>query len=161
MCPLLKASCLCRLVHDAVTAYNNRASRDMKMNHKLQSTCICKQSCPERGTGRSLLLTTGIPADNLSTSRVRVYSVTARSTKSELILIPYANNKRIRFLTESKLDSDFFLLSSSITYLLTELSPSSGAVNCAALQEPPSPPAFYGTRRFNTVFTRALHWSLS
>jgi hypothetical protein len=24
-----------------------------------------------------------------------------------------------------------------------------------------NPPAFYGTRRFNTVFTRALHWSLS
>jgi hypothetical protein len=23
-----------------------------------------------------------------------------------------------------------------------------------------NPPAFYGTRRFNTVFTRALHWSL-
>jgi hypothetical protein len=23
------------------------------------------------------------------------------------------------------------------------------------------PPAFYGTRRFKTVFTRALHWSLS
>jgi hypothetical protein len=22
-------------------------------------------------------------------------------------------------------------------------------------------PAFHGTRRFNTVFTRALHWSLS
>jgi hypothetical protein len=22
-------------------------------------------------------------------------------------------------------------------------------------------PAFYGTRRFNTVFTRALHWSIS
>jgi hypothetical protein len=22
-------------------------------------------------------------------------------------------------------------------------------------------PSFYGTRRFNTVFTRALHWSLS
>jgi hypothetical protein len=24
-----------------------------------------------------------------------------------------------------------------------------------------TPPAFYGTRRFNTMFTRALHWSLS
>jgi hypothetical protein len=34
------------------------------------------------------------------------------------------------------------------------------------LEEPPTVqpiknfPAFYGTRRFNTVFTRALHWSL-
>jgi hypothetical protein len=46
-----------------------------------------------------------------------------------------------------------------LTYLLTELSLSWGAVNCAASQE--LPPAFYGTRRFNTVFTRALHWSLS
>jgi hypothetical protein len=45
-----------------------------------------------------------------------------------------------------------------VTYLFTELSPSWGAVNCAAPQEPP---AFYGTRRFNTVFTRVLHWSLS
>jgi hypothetical protein len=37
----------------------------------------------------------------------------------------------------------------------------------ALLEEPPivqllkSFPAFYGTRRFITVFTRALHWSLS
>jgi hypothetical protein len=35
------------------------------------------------------------------------------------------------------------------------------------LEEPPNVqplnnfPAFYGTRRFNTAFTRALHWSLS
>jgi hypothetical protein len=39
-----------------------------------------------------------------------------------------------------------------------ELSPSGGAANSAATQELP---AFYGTRRFITVFTRALHWSLS
>jgi hypothetical protein len=44
------------------------------------------------------------------------------------------------------------------TYLLTELSPSWEATNCAAAQELP---AFYGTRRFITVFTRGLHWSLS
>jgi hypothetical protein len=37
----------------------------------------------------------------------------------------------------------------------------------ALLEEPPivqplkNPPAFYGTRSFNTVFTRALQWSLS
>jgi hypothetical protein len=37
----------------------------------------------------------------------------------------------------------------------------------ALLEEPPivqalnNCPAFYGTRKFNTVFTRALHWSLS
>jgi hypothetical protein len=44
------------------------------------------------------------------------------------------------------------------TYLLTELSPSWEAANCAATQELP---AFYGTRRFITMFTRAFHWSLS
>jgi hypothetical protein len=43
-------------------------------------------------------------------------------------------------------------------HLLTELSPSWGAVNCAASRELLST---YGTRRFNPVFTRALHWSLS
>jgi hypothetical protein len=41
---------------------------------------------------------------------------------------------------------------------LMELSPSWEVDNCAATQEHP---AFYGTRRFITVFTRALHWSLS
>jgi hypothetical protein len=51
-----------------------------------------------------------------------------------------------------------WLFSCAHTYLFTELSPSWGAVNCAAPQEPPS---IYGTRWFNTVFTRALHWSLS
>jgi hypothetical protein len=39
-----------------------------------------------------------------------------------------------------------------------ELSPSWEAANCATTQELP---AFYGTRRFITVFTRALHWFLS
>jgi hypothetical protein len=39
-----------------------------------------------------------------------------------------------------------------------ELSPSGGAANSAATQEFPS---IYGTRRFITLFTRALHWSLS
>jgi hypothetical protein len=49
----------------------------------------------------------------------------------------------------------------SFTYLLTH-SPS-----WALLEEPPivqaikNFPAFYGTWRFNTVFTRALRWSLS
>jgi hypothetical protein len=39
--------------------------------------------------------------------------------------------------------------------------------SCALLQKPPIVqvlkkfPAFYGTRRFITVFIRALHWSLS
>jgi hypothetical protein len=47
------------------------------------------------------------------------------------------------------------------TYLLTYLR------GWAHLEEPPivqplkNFPAFYGTRRFNTAFTRALHWSLS
>jgi hypothetical protein len=44
------------------------------------------------------------------------------------------------------------------SYLLMELSPSGGATNSAGTQEFPS---IYGTRRFITVFTRALHWSLS
>jgi hypothetical protein len=44
------------------------------------------------------------------------------------------------------------------TYSFMELSPSWGAANCAATQELPS---IYGTRRFNVVFTRAFHWSLS
>jgi hypothetical protein len=39
-----------------------------------------------------------------------------------------------------------------------ELSPSWEAANCAATQELPS---IYGTRRFITVFKRALHWCLS
>jgi hypothetical protein len=40
---------------------------------------------------------------------------------------------------------------------LMELSPSWEVANCAATQELP---AFYGIRRFITVSTRALHWSL-
>jgi hypothetical protein len=43
-----------------------------------------------------------------------------------------------------------------LTYLLMELSPSGEAANSAATQEFPS---IYGTRRFITMFTRALHWS--
>jgi hypothetical protein len=39
-----------------------------------------------------------------------------------------------------------------LTYLLKELSIVPPLKNF---------PALYGTRRFNTVFTRALHWSLS
>jgi hypothetical protein len=39
-----------------------------------------------------------------------------------------------------------------------ELSPSWEAANCELFK---NFPAFYGTRRLNTVFTRALHWSLS
>jgi hypothetical protein len=46
----------------------------------------------------------------------------------------------------------------TITHSLMELSPSSEAANCAATQELPS---IYETRRFITVFTRALQWSLS
>jgi hypothetical protein len=48
-----------------------------------------------------------------------------------------------------------------VLYLLTS------SRSWALLEEPPivqplkNFPAFYGTRRFNTVFTRALHWSLS
>jgi hypothetical protein len=42
-----------------------------------------------------------------------------------------------------------------LVYSLMKLSPSWEAANCAAT------PTFYGTRRFITVFTKALHWSLS
>jgi hypothetical protein len=45
-----------------------------------------------------------------------------------------------------------------LTFLLTELSPPWEAANYAAIQELP---AFYRTRRFITVCTRALHWSPS
>jgi hypothetical protein len=41
---------------------------------------------------------------------------------------------------------------------LMELSPPWEAANVQPLKKFP---AFYGTRRFITVFTRALHWSLS
>jgi hypothetical protein len=51
------------------------------------------------------------------------------------------------------------LLLNLLTYLLTELSPSWEAANCAPIQEIPS--YFKETRRFITVFTTALHWSLS
>jgi hypothetical protein len=40
-------------------------------------------------------------------------------------------------------------------YLFTELSPSGGGANSAATQEFL---AFYGTRRFIAVFTRAPYW---
>jgi hypothetical protein len=43
-------------------------------------------------------------------------------------------------------------------HLLMELSPSWEASNCAATQDVPK---IYVTRRFITVFTRALHWSIS
>jgi hypothetical protein len=50
------------------------------------------------------------------------------------------------------------LMTASLTHSLMEMSPSWEAANCAATQEIPS---IYGTRRFTTVFTRALHWSLT
>jgi hypothetical protein len=46
----------------------------------------------------------------------------------------------------------------NLTYLLTELNPSLEAANLQLLKKFP---AFYGTRMFITVVTRALHWSLS
>jgi hypothetical protein len=54
---------------------------------------------------------------------------------------------------------DTHCLNFLLTYLCTELSPSSEAANCAAIQG--NSQQFYGTRRFIAVFTRALHWSLS
>jgi hypothetical protein len=49
-------------------------------------------------------------------------------------------------------------LTHSLTHSLMELSPSWEATNCEATK---NFPAFYGTRRFITVFTIALHWFLS
>jgi hypothetical protein len=45
-----------------------------------------------------------------------------------------------------------------LTYLLRELSTYEELPIMLTFE---NPPPFYGTRRFNTVFTRALHWSLS
>jgi hypothetical protein len=65
-------------------------------------------------------------------------------------------------LIEAKAFGEFiriYSLTHSLTHSLMELRPSWEAANCAATQE--IIPAFYRTRRFITVFTRALHWSLS
>jgi hypothetical protein len=53
----------------------------------------------------------------------------------------------------------FMLLCNSITHSLIELNHSWEGVTCAATQG--IIPGFYGTRRFITMFTRALHLSLS
>jgi hypothetical protein len=63
---------------------------------------------------------------------------------------------RIRGSTVRSADHEFNMY--LLTYLLMDLSPSGEAANSAATQEFPS---IYGTRRFITVFTRALHRSLS
>jgi hypothetical protein len=50
-------------------------------------------------------------------------------------------------------------IKSNYTYLLTHgAEPFLRSLQLYAIQELPE---FYGTRRFNTVFTRVLHWSLS
>jgi hypothetical protein len=48
-----------------------------------------------------------------------------------------------------------------VTYLLTYLWSWALLEELLIVQPLRNPPAFYGTRRFNTVFTRALRWSLS
>jgi hypothetical protein len=57
-----------------------------------------------------------------------------------------------------KVQEPGYLLTYSLTHSLTELIHSWGAANWAATQELPS---IYGTRRYNNVLTRDLHWSLS
>jgi hypothetical protein len=47
------------------------------------------------------------------------------------------------------------------TYLLTYLRSWALLEELSIVQPLRNPPAFHGTRRFNTMFTRALHWSLS
>jgi hypothetical protein len=47
-----------------------------------------------------------------------------------------------------------------LTYLLT-YGAEPFSRRCQLCSPSRTPPAFYGTRRFNTVFTKALHWSLS
>jgi hypothetical protein len=49
----------------------------------------------------------------------------------------------------------------SITYLRTYLRSWALLEELSIVQPLKNFPAFYGTRRFNTVFKRALHWSLS
>jgi hypothetical protein len=48
-----------------------------------------------------------------------------------------------------------------LTYLLTYLRRWALLEELSVVQPLKNPTAFYGTRRFNAVFTRALHWSLS
>jgi hypothetical protein len=48
-----------------------------------------------------------------------------------------------------------------ISYLLTYLRSWALLEELSIVQHLRNTPAFHGTRRFNTVFTRALHWSLS
>jgi hypothetical protein len=48
-----------------------------------------------------------------------------------------------------------------LTYLLTYLRSWALLAELSIVQPLENPPAFHGTRRFNTVFTRALHRSLS
>jgi hypothetical protein len=64
----------------------------------------------------------------------------------------------VHFSVRWKYGLEWWELIHSLTHSLMELSPSWEATNCAATQELP---AFYGTQMFITVFTRALHWSLS
>jgi hypothetical protein len=63
-----------------------------------------------------------------------------------------------RHLSNIYLRSFPFIAIWYVSCSLMELSPSWEAANCAATQELP---AFYGTWRFITVFTRPHHWSLS
>jgi hypothetical protein len=59
-------------------------------------------------------------------------------------------------LTKSKFPSPL-----SYLYLLTYLRSWALLEELSIVQPLRHPPAFHGTRRFNTVFTRGLHWSLS
>jgi hypothetical protein len=53
------------------------------------------------------------------------------------------------------------LMSIKGTYLFTYLRSSALLEKSPVVQPLKNFPTFYGTRRFITVFTRALHWSLS
>jgi hypothetical protein len=78
-----------------------------------------------------------------------------RSSHTETKQDNLVNNK---ISVKCNRSSHYAARSNMCTYSLMELSPSWQAANCAATQK--INPAFYGTRRFITVFTRALDRSL-
>jgi hypothetical protein len=73
---------------------------------------------------------------------------------SKIIFCPHSGHKNIILV---RLISEIVFH----TYILTYLRSWALLEKLPILQPLKNFPKFYGTRRFNTVFTRALHWSLS
>jgi hypothetical protein len=72
---------------------------------------------------------------------------------------------RLQFGTRNSSDSHNYrqeiLEATTTLHQLTYLRSWALLEELSIVQPLKNPPAFYGTRRFNTVFIRALHWSLS